>query len=198
MFKTKQIYILTIADAVLYFFSVLLFLITKTELALTIWEMLTIVSGPILLFAMLHLSHELNQSVINRYGVLSFMTCVCLLTAVAHVVNICVTRRLIAKGVDVPTYFQIGQWPSVEMAIDYIAWGFFMGLAYLCLGLSIVKKERKKNRIRIASIVCGCMCLAGFFGALFINENLWYIAPMAYGPGIIVICILAISVETDS
>ena len=71
-------------------------------------------------------------------------------------------------------------------------------VAYLCLGLSIVKNERKKNRIRIASIICGCMCLVGFFGALFINENLWYIAPMAYGPGIIVICILAILVGTDS
>ena len=65
MFKTKMIYIITIADAFLYLFSVVMFLFTKTELALTIWEMLTIVSGPILLFAMLHLSHELNQSVIN-------------------------------------------------------------------------------------------------------------------------------------
>ncbi len=177
---------------VLYLFSVAMFLITKTETALTIWEMLTIVSGPILLFAMLRLSRDLNQSEILRYALLSFMTCVCLLTAAAHLVNVCVTRRLIAEGVDVPTYFQIGQWPSVEMAVDYLAWGFFMGLAYLCLGLSIVKNERKKNRIRIASIVCGCMCLVGFFGALFINENLWYIAPMAYGPGTIVICILAI------
>ncbi len=192
MSKTKKIYIITIADVVLYLFSVAMFLITKTETALTIWEMLTIVSGPILLFAMLRLSRDLNQSEILRYALLSFMTCVCLLTAAAHLVNVCVTRRLIAEGVDVPTYFQIGQWPSVEMAVDYLAWGFFMGLAYLCLGLSIVKNERKKNRIRIASIVCGCMCLVGFFGALFINENLWYIAPMAYGPGLIVICILAI------
>ena len=192
MSKTKKIYIITIADVVLYLFSVAMFLITKTETALTIWEMLTVVSGPILLFAMLRLSRDLNQSEILRYALLSFMTCVCLLTAAAHVVNICVTRRLIAEGVDVPTYFQIGQWPSVEMAVDYLAWGFFMGLAYLCLGLSIVKNERKKNRIRIASIVCGFMCMVGFFGALFINENLWYIAPMAYGPGMIVICILAI------
>jgi hypothetical protein len=196
--QSKKVYILTIADAVLYLFSVLIFLITKTELALTIWEMLTIVSGPILLFAMLHLSHELNQSVILRYAVLGFMTCVCLLTAVAHIVNISVTRRLIAEGVDVPTYFQIGQWPSVEMAVDYLAWGFFMGLAFFCLGGSIVKRERKKNRIRIASVICGSMCLVGFFGALFINDNLWYIAPMAYGPGIIVICVLALLVGTDS
>ena len=29
---------------------------------------------------------------------------------------------------DVPFYYQIGQWPSVEMAIDYLAWGFFMGI----------------------------------------------------------------------
>ena len=41
MSKTKKIYIITISDAVLYLFSVLLFLITKTELALTIWELVT-------------------------------------------------------------------------------------------------------------------------------------------------------------
>ena len=54
MLKTKMIYIITIADAVLYLFSVVMFLFTKNELALTIWEMLKIVSGPILLFAMLY------------------------------------------------------------------------------------------------------------------------------------------------
>ena len=134
----------SIADAVLYLFSVVMFLFTKTELALTIWEMLTIVSGPILLFAMLHLSHDLNQPIILRNAVLSFMTCVCLLTAVAHVVNICVTRRLIAEGVDVPTYFQIGQWPSVEMAVDYLAWGFLWGLHIFVSGVRLLRGKEKR------------------------------------------------------
>lgn len=43
-----------------------------------------------------------------------------------------VMRPLINEGVDVPSYFQIGQWPSVEMAIDYLAWGFFLGMAFIC------------------------------------------------------------------
>ena len=189
--QTKTIYIITIADVILYFISVLLFLVTQTDIALTVWELVTIVSGPMLLFVMLQLGNDLNRSKTVMYAMLSFMTCVCILTSAAHIVNISVTRRLISEGVNVPSYFQIGQWPSVEMAVDYLAWGFFMGLAYLSLGLPPLKREEKKNGLRIALIICGFMCLIGFFGALFINENLWYIAPMAYGPGIIIICILA-------
>ena len=189
--QTKKIYIITIADVILYFISVLLFLVTQTDIALTVWELVTILSGPILLFVMLQLGNDLIRSKTVMYAMLSFMTCVCILTSAAHIVNISVTRRLISEDVNVPSYFQIGQWPSVEMAVDYLAWGFFMGLAYLSLGLPPLKSEENKNGLRIALIICGFMCLIGFFGALFINENLWYIAPMAYGPGIIIICILA-------
>lgn len=52
---------------------------------------------------------------------LVFMTSTCALTSVSHIVNITVTRVLISDGIEVPAYFQIGFWPSVEMAIDYLA-----------------------------------------------------------------------------
>lgn len=52
---------------------------------------------------------------------LTFMACICTLTSAAHIVNITVARTLISEGADVPAYFQIGFWPSVEMAIDYLA-----------------------------------------------------------------------------
>lgn len=115
------------------------------------------------------------------------MGCTCALTAVAHIVNITVTRPLIRQGMAVPTYFQIGYWPSVEMAVDYVAWGFFMGLAFLCLGFGM--KINEKKFLKMMLIICGILCLVGFFGALFINENMWYLAPLAYGPGTIVICL---------
>ena len=188
---TKKIYIITIVAVVVYFISVLLFLVTQTDLALTVWELVTILSGPVILLVMLQLGNDLNRSKTVIYAMLSFMTSVCILTSAAHIVNISVTRKLISEGVDVPSYFQIGQWPSVEMAVDYLAWGFFMGLAFLSLSLPPLKSEEKKNCLRFALMICGFMCLIGFFGAIFINENLWYIAPMAYGPGIIIICILA-------
>lgn len=98
-------------------------------------------------------------------------------------------NRNISKGIDVPTYFQIGYWPSVEMAIDYLAWGFFMGLAFLCLGIAIKNKDKTKRSIKTTLLTCGILCLIGFFGSIFINENIWYAAPMGYGIGTIIICI---------
>ena len=48
------------------------------------------------------------------------MACGVTLTSVAHIVNITVTRRLISNGINVPDYFRIGYFPSVEMAVDYL------------------------------------------------------------------------------
>ncbi len=57
---TKRIAIIGIATGILYFVSVVVFLITKTEIALTVWEVMTILSAPVVLFVLLALSkHKL-------------------------------------------------------------------------------------------------------------------------------------------
>ena len=86
----------------------------------------------------------------------------------------------IEEGVKVPLYFQIGQWPSVEMAVDYLAWGFFMGLAFICLSLPIASADKTAKSMKVISLIDGILCLIGFVGALFINGNIWYLAPMGY------------------
>ncbi len=123
---TKKVSVIGIITSVLYFLSVSLFLITKSETALTAWELMTVFSAPVVLFVLLELSDFLSITSIYKKAVLVFMSCTCALTGGAHIVNITVTRKLINDGVNVPVYFQIGFWPSVEMAIDYLAWGFFM------------------------------------------------------------------------
>ena len=186
---TKKIFAIGIITCILYFISVGLFLITKTEIALTIWELMTVISAPILLFVLLEISTLVAITSIYKKAMLAFMTCTCSLTGVAHIVNITVTRALISEGIDVPTYFQIGYWPSAEMAIDYLAWGFFMGLAFLCLGIAIKDKDKIKCSIKATLLTCGILCLIGFFGTIFINENIWYVAPMGYGIGTMIVCI---------
>ena len=59
---TKKIYIITIVAVFVYFISVLLFLVTQTDLALTVWELVTIVSGPVVLLVMLQLGNDINRS----------------------------------------------------------------------------------------------------------------------------------------
>ncbi len=184
---TKKISVIGIVTCILYFISVGMFLITKADLALTLWELMTVFSGPVMLFVLLALCKVLDITSIFKSAVLGFMSCACALTAVAHIVNITVTRRLISDGLNVPDYFKIGFWPSVEMAVDYLAWGFFVGLAFLCIGFAAQNKT--KSNMRYTALVCGILCLIGFLGTIFINENLWYIAPWGYGFGTMVLCI---------
>lgn len=186
---TKKIAIIGVFTCILYFISVGLFLITKEEAALTIWELMTCFSAPVELLVLSELSNLVNATAIYKNAMLVFMACACALTSVAHIVNIAVTRRLINEGINVPEYFRIGFWPSVEMAIDYLAWGFFVGLAFLCIGFATNSKDKQKLMIKVTVLVCGMLCLSGFFGAIFINENLWYVAPMGYGLGSMIICI---------
>lgn len=186
----NKIPLIGIANVVLYFLSVVLYLILKTETALTLWELMTVLSGPLMLIVLLELEKIISVPEKNQKAMTVFMGCTCALTAAAHIVNISVTRNLIKNGINVPPYFQIGFWPSVEMAIDYLAWGFFMGLAFLCASLHIKDAEKSKQRIKIVTLINSILCLGGFTGALFINENLWYLAPMGYGIGWIVMCVL--------
>ncbi|MBR6080988.1 MAG: hypothetical protein IKP60_12635 [Treponema sp.] len=191
----KRIHLIGIIDIVLYFISVGAFLISKADIALTIWELMTVISGPIVLLVLLELSHSLSCSDLNRRAMQVFMGCTCALTGAAHIVNIAVTRRLMSEGVDVPLYFQIGQWPSVEMAVDYLAWGLFMGLAFICLGLPVASTDKTTRSLKVISLINGILCLIGFIGALFINENIWYLAPMGYGFGLLILCITRLRKE---
>lgn len=192
---TKKISVIGIITCVLYFLSVGLFLITKSEAALTAWELMTIFSAPVVLFVLSELSNSLSIISLYKNAMLAFMACTCALTGAAHIVNITVTRRLINEGVPVPVYFQIGFWPSVEMAVDYLAWGFFTGLAFLCVGLSAKSSDKSKQIMKLNALVCGLLCLIGFLGTVFINENIWYIAPIGYGIGTMVICIQLYSMK---
>ena len=187
---SKRIHLVGIIAVILYFMAVGSFLISQTDIALTIWELMTVISGPIVLFVLLELSHRLSCSDLNRRAMQVFMGCTCALTGAAHIVNIAVTRKLIREGVEVPIYFQIGQWPSVEMAVDYLAWGLFMGLAFVCLGLPIASTDKTTRSLKIISLINGILCIIGFIGALFINENIWYLAPMGYGFGLLILCII--------
>ncbi len=192
---SKRIHFVGIIDIVLYFLSVGIFLISQTDIALTIWELMTVISGPIVLLVLLELSHRLSCPDLDRRAMQAFTGCTCALTGAAHIVNITVTRRLIREGVEVPLYFQIGQWPSVEMAVDYLAWGFFMGLAFICLGLPTASTDKTSRSLKVISLINGILCLTGFTGALFINENIWYLAPMGYGFGLLILCIIRLRKE---
>jgi len=57
-------------------------------------------------------------------------------------------------------------------------------------GLPFNSTDRAKQRIKLISLLCSVLCITGFIGGTFINENLWYIAPMGYGIGFLILCVL--------
>lgn len=182
-----------------YFIVTIGFILTKESIFLIGMEIVTILSTPI--FLVIFIVIPIGNSTEKRIGKdlsLIFMSCCMILTSVAHFVNLTVTNPLIKSGVVVPTYLQIGQWPSVEMAVDYLAWGFFMGMAFLSSSLAVSKENRRLKTLKNTLSISGLLCLAGILGVVLINENCWYIAPIGYGIGTLIVCIELIMLERKS
>ena len=185
--KLKQAASAGIIGEVLYFISLMLFLTTHTEAALTFWEGMTVAGAFILLIVLAVIAEEYRITAFLRRLMLLSLSGTTLLTAVAHITSIGVIRPLAAQGTDIPEYCKIGVFPSLEMTLDYIAWGLFMGLAFIVLFLGIREKA-----VRFLSLCCGLLCLIGFAGSFF-SEALWYAAPMGYGVGFLILCIFILT-----
>jgi len=182
---------LGIATVILYIIVVALYFAANTQTTLSAWETVTILSAPVILLVLLSILVDVEDNK-KAWGTaaISFMTCTTALTGIAHFVNITVTRALAARGIAVPAYFQIGQWPSVEMAIDYLAWGFFTGLAFLCAAVAL---SPKMKHVKTTLAVSGCFCIIGMAGPIFNYEMLWFISVAGYAIGTPVICLQMIS-----
>jgi len=181
---------LCIGFYILYYLVVAGFFITGTDILLTCWEVVTIIGSiVVLLFLLSLLEHTDENRKSWKLASIAFMTCTVALTGVAHFVNITVTRYLEANGLNIPDYFKIGQFPSVEMAIDCLAWGFFMGLAFIFAAFSLSPKYLGLKKVRYTMLICGCLCLAGMSGVIFRNDLLWFIAVFGYAIGTPIICV---------
>jgi hypothetical protein len=184
----KDIIYSGIVLCLIYFIVTFMLILTGSKSLLTAMEIVTMVSGVFMLLLILILpSSSTELTKIYRIASVAFATGSMILTNVAHFVNLTVTERLLRLGMSIPDFFQIGKWPSIEMAIDYLAWGMFMGLAFISAFVFTPKEKIYKN-LKYTLLICGILCILGFLGVI-INENLWYLAPLGYGVGTVVICI---------
>lgn len=69
----------------------------------------------------------------------------------------------------------------------------FMGLAFLCISIAKSNREETKG-MQIIVLIDGILCLVGFAGALCINENMWYVAPMDYCLSLLVLSHLVVAI----
>ena len=180
----KKYAVTGIAAEILYFISVALFLTLKADWALTVWEAMTVIGAFAMLTVLSAIAERYQIEPLLRRFILISLGGTLILTSAAHFTSIGVVRELISQGVSVPDWLRIGYYPSLEMTVDYTAWGLFMGCAFLGLFLGIRDKA-----LRILSLICCSLCFIGFIGSFF-AESLWYPAPMGYGFGFLIMCIL--------
>lgn len=104
-----------------------------------------------------------------------------------EIIHLFLISKAMKRRVDYLSFYR--EFWRVKRRKDYLAGGFFTGLAFLCLGIAIEDKDKMKRSIKTNLLTCGILCLIGFFGTVFINENIWYVAPMGYGIKTMNVCI---------
>ena len=180
----KKVAIIGLIVCFFYFISTIMLILTGSSKWLITMEISTIIGGVYMVPFIIVIPYEEDRNTLKILSIIATSSCM-VLTCIAHIVNLTVTNFLIASGVNVPNYFQIGKWPSVEMIVDYTAWGFFLGLGFVLAAFAIEKNKLLKTTI----LICGLLCILGYFCAVILNHNFWYIAPVGYGIGSVVICI---------
>ena len=184
----KDISIIGITLICIYYFVVINFIATGSENWLIVFEVLTIISGIyfILFIMVIPFSHNEKN---KKYKLLAiiYVSTLMIFTTIAHAISLNSIYN-IKNGIEIPDYLYIGKHSSYITPIEYLGWGIFLGLSFLCSFFGI-ENEQKLKHLKITLLVCSCLCFSGFFGWLIINENLWYIGSMGYGIGTIVMCI---------
>ena len=167
-----------------YFITVIVQIAFNNNFTLYLVSIITMLSGIYMTLLIVAFPLEKEYKQFYRTMAVVCVSACMILTNAVHFANIAAIRPLIASGISIPDYFQIGKYPSVLMGIDYLGWGLFMGLAFIFSSCCINTVMKLKKIL----LLCGCFCLAGFIGYIF-NENLVYIAPLGYGAGTVVICV---------
>lgn len=196
MNKKNIIPFITLGMCIFYFISVIasvagLIITGKSFLpAVIALELATALSTPVflLMFEAIPMGASKDKKKAKELSII-FMACCMVLTMAVHFVQLLLTNPLIESGVQVPTYFQVGYWPSVSMSVEYLAWGFFMGAAFLSSSFAVGKDCKRLKLLKYTLLICGILCFAGLLLVILIHENCWYIASLGYGIGTVIVCI---------
>jgi hypothetical protein len=80
-------------------------------------------------------------------------------------------------------------WPSVTSALEVLAWGLFLGLAFLVIA-PIFRSDKLDSAIFWTCIVTGLLCLLALIGQVFNAPFLLSMGLLAWGPGLFLFLIL--------
>lgn len=150
-----------IVVAIAYFGVVISYSITQLAWVYRCWEAMIVLSAVAVWLVLLSLLESAEKTT-WKIAAIASSTCMMGITTAVHWPAVI--------GSIVPT-------PGLP-PIDTLAWGLFMGFAFLFSAASL-----PTSKLRLTTTVCGCLCLLGLAGAMVGNELLWMIAVAGYGIG---------------
>jgi len=105
---------------------------------------------------------------------LAFIICFSVTTCGAHFASLTVGRQIDPR--DVPLLFHqlsTGEWPTLAMSLDLLAWDLFLGLA-LVFAACVFRGEATR-RVRVSMMAAGTLCLAGTLGPASSHLQIQYL-----------------------
>ena len=127
----------------------------------------------------------------HSLAALACMIVFVVLTCGVHFVSLTVGRQIEPKVVSPLLSQQLSfeQWPTLALALDLLAWDFFLGLSLL-FAAPVFKGDGPPNRVRVSMIVAGMLCLAGVLGPALGQMHIQYLGIGGYAFVLPVACFL--------
>ena len=117
---------------------------------------------------------------------LALTTAFALLTSATHFLNLSLGRQLRDQWLARQLAFE---WPSVNLALDLLAWDFFLGLALLFAASALEARRSGKMLSRVARLA-GLLCLLGTLAPLTGLMQIQLLAIAGYALVLPLLCLL--------
>ena len=142
----------------------------------------------VLFWAILHEAVPADRKLFSRAS-LALIVIFATLTSINRYVGLTVVKQSIAAGnTDGLQWFMPYGWPSVMLALEMLGWGFFFGLACLCLAPAF-SGGRLDRAISLLLLVVGILSLLSALGPVMGYSSLSFspftlAGVVAWGPGL--------------
>lgn len=157
---------------------------------LAILEILMILFAVVLVVTMAAI-HAYATSDRKTFSLIAFAVIICFaaLTCGVHFASLTLGRQSDPKALPVLSHqLSTGDWPTLAMSLDLLAWDFFLGMALLFAAK--VFEGQGTQRVRISMTVAGALCLAGTLGPLSGHMHIQYLGIAGYAFVLPVSCAL--------
>ena len=178
--------------AVAYLAAVAAMFITGTippaEPYISIVSVVSLASAPLFVFlwAILHNTAPSETRIFTQTS-LALIVIFATLTSINRYVALTVVRQSMDMGItDGLNWFMPYGWPSIMAAMEVLAWGFFLGLAFLFLAPTF-RKGRLELAIFWTLIISGILALVAVLGQVMNSVVLNMVGIIAWGPGLVVL-----------